>query len=53
MSKNKRQLAKHDRRGMVAQTGTYFAGPLPPPQILEKYNSIVPGSAERIIKMAE
>ena len=30
-----------------------FSGPLPPPQILEKYESIVPGSADRIIGMAE
>lgn len=30
-----------------------FAGPLPPPDILEKYNQISPGAAERIIKMAE
>lgn len=30
-----------------------FSGPLPPPQILEEYNRIVPRSAERIIAMAE
>ena len=30
-----------------------FSGPLPPPQILEKYNQIVPGAADRIIAMAE
>lgn len=30
-----------------------FSGPLPPPQILEDYNRIVPGSANRIIAMAE
>ena len=30
-----------------------FSGPLPPPETLEKYNQIVPGAAERIIKMAE
>src|SRR3989344_5346523 len=30
-----------------------FSGPLPPPEILERYEKIVPGSAERIIKMAE
>ncbi len=29
------------------------SGPLPPPSILEKYNHVVPGAAERIIKMAE
>jgi uncharacterized membrane protein len=30
-----------------------FSGPLPPPQILEKYNEIVPDAANRIITMAE
>lgn len=30
-----------------------FAGPLPPPEALERYNQILPGAAERIIVMAE
>ena len=30
-----------------------FSGPLPPPEVLEKYNQCVPGLAERIITMAE
>ena len=30
-----------------------FAGPLPPPATLAAYNAIVPGAAERILKMAE
>ncbi len=30
-----------------------FSGPLPPPAILKKYDEVVPGAAERIIKMAE
>jgi uncharacterized membrane protein len=30
-----------------------FSGPLPPPNILEQYNRVVPGAAERILKMAE
>ncbi|HIJ83208.1 MAG: hypothetical protein HW380_2423 [Magnetococcales bacterium] len=30
-----------------------FQGPLPPPAILEGYEGIVPGSAERILIMAE
>lgn len=28
-------------------------GPLPPPEILKQYDSILPGTAERIIAMAE
>jgi uncharacterized membrane protein len=30
-----------------------FSGPLPPPEALKRYDEIVPGAAERIIKMAE
>ena len=30
-----------------------YQGPVPPPQILEKLESVLPGAAERIFKMAE
>lgn len=30
-----------------------FSGPLPPPEVLEKYNQALPGAAERILSMAE
>jgi uncharacterized membrane protein len=30
-----------------------FAGPLPPPEVLAKYNEAVPDAAERILAMAE
>ena len=30
-----------------------ISGPIPPPQILQQYNHIVPDAAERIIRMAE
>lgn len=30
-----------------------FSGPLPPPSVLESYNDVSPGSADRIIAMAE
>ncbi len=30
-----------------------FSGPLPPPELLERYNDALPGAAERIFKMAE
>ena len=35
------------------QSFSLEAGPLPPPDRLEKYELIVPGAAERIIRMAE
>lgn len=34
-------------------TETFHAGPLPSPQTLLEYDNVVPGSAERIISMAE
>lgn len=30
-----------------------FSGPLPPPALLEHYEQVLPGSAERIVAMAE
>ena len=30
-----------------------FSGPIPPPSILEGYERLVPGAADRILKMAE
>jgi len=31
----------------------HYEGPIPPPEMLEKYNQIVSGAADRILKMAE
>lgn len=30
-----------------------FSGPLPPPEVLARYNEVVPNGAERILAMAE
>jgi len=30
-----------------------FSGPLPPPELLGKYEALLPGAADRIIRMAE
>ena len=30
-----------------------FSGPLPPPEVIDQYNQIIPGAAERILAMAE
>lgn len=35
------------------QLQQHYSGPLPQPEALAKYDQIVPGAAERIIKMAE
>lgn len=38
---------------IVARHTLLHQGPLPHPAILKQYNDVVPGAAERIIKMAE
>lgn len=48
MSKNQVQ-----RQTAVVATTTAWKGPIPPPAVLEQYNSIVPNAAERILTMAE
>lgn len=30
-----------------------FSGPLPPPSLLQQYNTVIPNAAERILRMAE
>ena len=49
--------SRHDSgkqvRSVTTARAEAFAGPLPPPQVLEKYNQTVPDAANRIIKMAE
>lgn len=54
MEENQNKLASKNHNNLVVEERTVsFSGPLPPPEVLEKYNKIVPGAAERIIKMAE
>ncbi len=53
MNKNL-QNQRNSNGVVVQQTSTQsFSGPLPPPEILKKFDEVVPGAAERIIKMAE
>lgn len=37
----------------ITAHAAHFSGPLPPPEILVRYNEAVPGGAERIVAMAE
>ncbi len=46
MNENNQQIIKQE-------VEMSFSGPLPPPEILKKYDDVLPGSVERIIKMAE
>ena len=38
---------------MRVSTAYSFSGPLPPPELLAKYNEVIPNGAERIMQMAE
>lgn len=48
-----RNLPPQQQAFQLQVQGTRFQGPLPPPEILLKYNEVLPGAAERIIAMAE
>ena len=50
-AKPQKQTQTENREQIVI--AQQFSGPIPPPDALAQYNSIVPGSAERILKMAE
>jgi uncharacterized membrane protein len=41
------------RRTVSAVASYSFSGPLPPPELLAKYNDVIPNGAERIMAMAE
>jgi len=49
---NKKLQTQTDKRDQIIVT-SQFSGPIPPPDALAKYDGIVPGAAERILKMAE
>lgn len=54
-SKKEQELPINDaeKKVVAARQTVQFSGPLPHPLILEHYNKIVPGAAERILVMAE
>ena len=48
------KVQKEQVREVVAQViQSEFSGPIPPPNIIKGYEEILPGSADRIIAMAE
>ncbi len=51
-SKNLAESRKQEKSITVSQSMIY-SGPLPPPEILERYESILPGSFERLLSMTE
>ena len=60
-SKRRREIARNQQidqqraqGGVVAFQGQIqtYSGPIPPPEILAKYDQLIPGSAAKIIEMA-
>lgn len=49
---NTKPVAKESIRSIQVQQ-EHYSGPLPHPDALARYDEIVPGAAERIIRMAE
>ncbi|RME12421.1 MAG: DUF2335 domain-containing protein, partial [Bacteroidetes bacterium] len=49
----KQNRAKFLQIVQAVSVSTTFSGPIPPPDIFKEYNEILPGSAERILAMAE
>lgn len=49
------QLSAQQRSEHITRVAAAFSftGPLPPPDVLTKYNDALPGAAERIVAMAE
>jgi len=48
------EVAEEERPVLEAtQVSAFYAGPLPPPQMLEKYEAVVPGLAGKIVDWTE
>lgn len=47
------RIARRVEQKLVQATLQSFSGPLPPPEVLVKYNECVPDGAKRLIEMAE
>lgn len=53
MNESNESQNQHNERGMVMRQMQAFSGPLPHPDILKRFDEVVPGAAERILVMAE
>ena len=49
---NPANLAEQEHTTLI-QTESSFSGPLPPPELFDQYDKVLPGAAERILKMTE
>ena len=46
-------LDKEKLVAIIRQSQVAFSGPIPPPNLLKKYDDALPGAADRILSMAE
>ena len=53
MNEDKTSQNQSNDRGMVVHQMQAFSGPLPHPDILKRFDEVVPGAAKRILTMAE
>ena len=51
--RNRNLPARPVQQNQLIAQAQMFSGPLPPPEVLQRYNETLPGSAERILSMAE
>ena len=52
-SPEEEQIEKNVKQYVAEVIQSEFRGPIPPPSIIKGYEEVLPGSADRIIKMAE
>ena len=45
--------SKEELKKLLLAVSQEFAGPIPPPSMMKQYEETLPGSADRILKMAE
>jgi uncharacterized membrane protein len=53
LKKTNQTSQEQSKEKRIVQVSQTFLGPLPPPTVLEHYERILPGAADRIISMAE
>ena len=52
-NRNRKALSPNSQTTSIIASKQSFSGPLPHPQVLDQYDKIVPGSAEKIISLWE
>jgi len=53
LNQSPENLPKNKIMQQTVTVGMSYSGPIPPPEVLREVEKIVPGSAERLLRMAE